>query len=115
MKRIKLFLFCAISAISFAFSAVPAQAQSQPLFCQIHEGNLSSYVSEYNIFDKSSRTPLRPFIQNSKTYKIDKNLTAKPLFFTTASDGSIVSAFQLKGVIGNLSIGTRDVVTQYIQ
>lgn len=114
MKAINCLLICGISTIYFTASTSQAQAQTRPAFCQIHSGNVNRFVSQYNVFDKSSNTPLRPFITNNRVYKINNNLSAKPLFYTAISNGNVVSAFELKGRLGKLSIGNRDVVTQHI-
>ncbi|WP_414589335.1 hypothetical protein [Scytonema sp. PCC 10023] len=114
MKAIKSFLFCAITLLPLLIQPT-AKAESRPEFCQIDDGNVTQYVSRYNMFDNSAPTPLRPFLVNSRPYNVTKELAAKPLFYTALEDGSIVSAFQLRGVIGNVSIGKKDVVTQYIK
>ncbi|MBD2300052.1 hypothetical protein [Nostoc sp. FACHB-190] len=94
-----------------------AQAQSRPQFCQIYDGNLNQYVSGYNIdnLNQPTPTPYRPFIHNYQAYKITEQLIAKPLFYTALTDGNIVSAFQLKGIYGNLLITDKDVVVQHIK
>jgi hypothetical protein len=114
MKAIKSLLLCVISAVSFTAITPQAQAQSRSEFCQINSGNVNRFVSEYNIFNKSSNTPLRPFIQNDRPYHIGKELAAKPLFYTAISNGNVVSVFELKGRLGKLYIGKKDVVTQHI-
>lgn len=112
MKAIKSFLFCAITLLPLAIQPT-AKAESRPEFCQIHDGNVTQYVSRYNMFDNSAPTPLRPFLVNSRPYNLTKELVAKPLFYAALEDGSIASAFQLRGVMGNVSIGEKDVVIQY--
>ena len=113
MKAIKSFLICAVAVTPLVIQPT-AQAQSKPEFCQIHNGNVNRYTSKYNLFDNSSNTPIRPFVQNNRIYNINQDLSAKPLFYTAISNGNVVSAFELKGKLGKLFIGSRDVVTQYI-
>lgn len=115
MKVIQSILFCAILTMSFSINNSHAQAQTNSSLCQIHIGNLSNYVSEYNMFTQSARTHLRPFIIHHYAYKIEENLSAIPLFYTPLSDGSVLSVFQLTGSFGNLSIGSNDIVTQHIK
>jgi hypothetical protein len=114
MKTIKSILIFTLTVVCLAIQST-AQAQSKPEFCKIHDGNLSRYVSQYDIFNLSTPTPYRPLIQNNRSYQIANSLAAKPLFYTGNSNGNIVTAFQLKGVMGKLSIGDKDIVTQLIR
>lgn len=114
MKAIKSFLICAVAVTPLVIQPT-AQAQSKPEFCQIHSGNVSQYVSEYNPFNHSTPTIYRPFIQNRQPYQITQELAAKPLFYVAISDGSIGAAFELKGRYGNLLIGNNDVVVQHLK
>ena len=113
MKPIKSTLICAITITSLAIQST-AQAQSKPQICQIHSGNISQYVSEYNILNNSTPTVYRPF-RNSQPYQINQQLAAQPLFYVGLPDGSIDAAFELKGRYGNLLIGNNDVVVQHLR
>jgi hypothetical protein len=104
-----------LGAVTFLTIQSTAYAQSKPGFCQIHAGNLSKYVSQYNMFNHSAPTPYRPFIQNSRPYNVNKELIAKPLYYVGISDGTVGAAFQLKGKYGNRIIGNKDVVVQHIK
>jgi hypothetical protein len=108
MKTIKSFL--AGLSIAVIFNS-PALAQNNPAFCQIHDGNVGRYVSQYDIFSKSSATPYRPFISNSQPYQLDKQLRAQPLYYLAFNNSSIIVAFQLSGKIRNSNIG-RDKLIQ---
>jgi hypothetical protein len=112
MKAVKSIL---LSTVAFITIQSTAYAQSKPEFCQIHTGNLSKYVSQYNMFDHSAPTPYRPFIQNSRPYNVNKELIAKPLYYVGISDGTVGAAFQLKGKYGNRIISNKDVVVQHIK
>lgn len=112
MKRLSV-----ITLSSFITSVVlqsTALAQSKTDFCQIYNGNLNQYVSQYNIFNSTAPTQFRPFLQNYQAYKISKELIAQPLYYMGFSDGSIGTAFQLKGKLGNTVIGNKDIVVQHI-
>jgi hypothetical protein len=112
MKVIKTALICLFASITIQ---IPAKAQSSPEFCQIHAGNVSRYVSEYNLFEHYARTPYRSFLTNASVYKVDKQLIAKPLYYMTAPDGNVVAAFQFKGKYGDHVIGDKEVVVQLIK
>jgi hypothetical protein len=112
MKAVKSIV---LGVVTFLTIQSTAYAQSKPGFCQIHAGNLSKYVSQYNMFDHSAPTPYRPFIQNSRPYNVNKELIAKPLYYVGMSDGTIGAAFQLHGKYGNRIISKKDVVVQHIR
>lgn len=103
-------------SVLIPFISIPAKAQNnRPDFCKIHAGNVSQYTSQYNMFSQSANTPFRPFISNSATYNVNKQLIAKPLYYVAISDGSVGVAFQLAGRLGNQTIGKKDVVVQHIK
>lgn len=114
MKIIKSVFMCTVMVISITISS-KAQAQNRPDFCQIHIGNLSQYASQYDMINHSAPTPYRPFITNTRAYNINKELIAIPLYYFDLSNGNVGTAFQLKGKLGNLLIGNKDVVVQYIK
>jgi hypothetical protein len=120
MKVIKL-LACAISIASFCTNTAQAQAESNPKFCQIHSGNVNSYILKSNLFDEASNTPFLPFVQNRIVYTINSNLLANTLFYTAISDNKTIIAFELKGKLNKFYIGDRKInignknkVIQYI-
>ena len=113
MKIIKSSLIYTVLATSL-FIHPKALAQSTPQLCQIHNGNVGNYVSQYNVFNNSTPTPYRPFIFNNQTYKVTQNLIATPLFYTSLSNNNFIAAFQLKGNYGNFVID-KQVVTQLIK
>jgi hypothetical protein len=114
MKAINYLLICGISALFFTANTPQAQAQSRPELCKIHSGNVHNFTSSYNLFNQSTATPLRPFIQNNVAYKVDNNLIAKPIFYTLIDGGNTVSAFEIKGKFGDIYVGKRDIAIQYI-
>jgi len=118
MKIIKSGLIGLFAAITIQFAA---QAQSNPQFCQIHSGNVGQYTSQYDIFNHTAQTPYRPFVQNSRVYKVTNDLIAMPLFYAripsnnaSIPDNSVGAAFELKGKYGNHVISNKEVAVQHI-
>jgi len=105
-------------------AASSQQPQNRPEFCQIYNGNVSRYVSQYDMINHGAATPYRPFISNTRPYKIKNDLAAQPLFYgegslipnsVTASTDPVIAVFELKGKYGNLSIDNTKIVTQVLE
>jgi hypothetical protein len=112
MKRLSVITLSSFITSLILQSTVLAQSKTD--FCQIYNGNLNQYVSQYDIFNHTAATQFRPFLQNYQAYKISNELIAQPLYYIGLSDGSIGTAFQLKGKLGNTVISNKDIVVQHI-